>query len=151
MGTPELLQAMTERVFVRIFIAVALTTSLVGFVLAPIPIDADGHPDLPAPAFEQAALYRMEIALLIFYGDLLLVTPALIGLHRGRLPIEISTRGAKFAEGADQSAKLDEAAVERLEATTDDLAQELVETNLAIARLEETLERQYVTGGRFRP
>ena len=128
---------MTERLFVRIFIAVALCSSLMGFALAPVPVDAKGDPDLPAPALEQTALYRMEIALLIFYGDLLLVTPALLGLHRGRLPIEISTRGAKFAEGSEWSANLDEAAIMELEASTRDLAQELADAQIDIQRLSE--------------
>lgn len=132
---------MTERLFVRIFIAVALCTSLVGFAMAPIPMDANGHPDLPAPAFEQTALYRMEVALLVFYGDLLLVTPALIGLQRGRLPIEISTRGAKFAEGSERWRGIDEAAIKELEATTNDLAQGLVAANVELDRLGEVAER----------
>jgi len=50
--------------------------------------------DLPAIAIRQPGLYRLEVALLIFYGWLLLLTPAFSGLIRGRLPIEISTRGA---------------------------------------------------------
>lgn len=132
---------MTERLFVRIFIAVTLCTSLVGFALAPIPIDAKGNPDLPSPALGQTGLYRMEVALLIFYGDLLLVTPALIGLRRGQLPLEISTRGAKFAEGSEGWTGLDEAAVEKLEATTNDLAQRLANANLKLDHLGEIVER----------
>ena len=132
---------MTERLFVRIFIGVALCASLVGFALAPVPVDSKGDPDLPAPALEQTALYRMEIALMIFYGDLLLITPALLGLHRGRLPVEISTRGAKFAVGSESWTGLDEAAVEKLEATTNDLAQRLVDTNVELDRLAEIVDR----------
>lgn len=83
----------------------------------------------------------MEVALLIFYGDLLLITPALIGLHGGQLPIEISTRGAKFAEGSERWRGLDEAAVKKLEATTNDLAQRLVDANIELDRLGEVVER----------
>jgi molecular chaperone GrpE (heat shock protein) len=36
---------------------------------------------------------------------------------KGRLPIEISTRGAKFADEADQAAELNETAIEELERT----------------------------------
>lgn len=126
---------MTEHLFVRILVAVVLCTSLIGFAIAPIPLDADGNPDLPAPALEQTALYRMEVALLIFYGDLLLITPALLGLLHGRLPIEISTRGAKFAERSERWTELDEAVVKKLEATTDDLAQGLADANFEIDRL----------------
>lgn len=128
---------MSERLFVRIFIAVALCTSLVGFALAPIPEDANGHPDLPAPAFEQTALYRMEVALLVFYGDLLLITPALLGLLHGRLPIEISTLGARFAEGSERSADLDEAAITELEVTIRDLARGLADAQIEIQWLSE--------------
>jgi hypothetical protein len=109
--------------------------------MAPIPMDANGHPDLPAAAFEQTALYRMEVALLVFYGDLLLITPALIGLHRGRLPIEISTQGAKFAEGSERWTELDEGAVMELETTTNDLVQGLAEANRNIDRLGEVAGR----------
>ncbi len=137
---------MTERLCIRILIAVALCTSLVGFAVAPIPMEENGHPDLPAPAFEQTALYRMEVALLVFYGDLLLITPALVGLLRGRLPIEISTRGAKFADGSERSAKLDEAAVKKLEATTKDLVQEMEDANLKIDQLDETLAETVRSG-----
>ena len=132
---------MTERLFIRILVAVALCISLLAFTLVPIPVDVKGNPDLPAPTFEQPGLYRMEVALLVFYGELLLVTPALTGLLRGRLPIEISTHGAKFAEGADHSAKLDEAAVKKLEATASDLAQGLVDVKVELDRLDEVVGR----------
>jgi len=39
---------------------------------------------------------------------LLLITPTFSALLNGRLPIEISTRGAKFAEDAGQSTELRE-------------------------------------------
>ena len=106
-----------------------------------VPVDAEGNPDLPAPAFEQTGLYRMEVALLVFYGDLLLATPALTGLLRGRLPIEISTRGAKFAEEASHSAKLDGVMAKKLEAATEGLAQGLADANLRIDRLTEIVGR----------
>ena len=66
---------------------------------------------------EQAALYRLEVALAVFYGCLLLATPAYSGLVRGRLPTEISTRGAKFADEADQTVEQDEAAIKELRAS----------------------------------
>jgi hypothetical protein len=61
------------------------------------------------------------VALLIFYGALLLITPAFSGLVRGRLPIEISTSGAKFAAEAERTTELDEVAIRKLEETTTDL------------------------------
>jgi len=122
---------MAERLFVRILVSVCLCIALVGFVLVPIPSD------LPSPAFGQVSLYRLETALMFFYGALLLVTPAFSGLARGRLPIEISTRGAKFAEEADQSAALNRAAIEKLEKATKRLAQEQVTANAEIQRLKK--------------
>lgn len=86
-------------------------------------------------AFGQTGLYRLEVALLVFYGFLLLVTPAFSGLGRGRLPTEISTRGAKFAEEADQSAGLNAVAIKRLERRTSDLGEELTEAKTEIDEL----------------
>lgn len=77
---------MAERLFVRILMGSALCTALLAFALVSVPVDAKGDPELPAPAFEQVGLYRLEAALLVFYGSLLLVTPAFSGLVRGRLP-----------------------------------------------------------------
>lgn len=125
---------MAERLLVRILVAIVLCVALLSFVLVPVPTD------LPPPAFDQASLYRLEIALMFFYGTLLLVTPAFSGLIRGRLPTEISTRGAKFVEEADQSAERDAAAIRELEETARDLEQRLTETDLEIRRISESLE-----------
>jgi len=125
---------MVERLFIRILVAIVLCVALLSFVLVPVPMD------LPPPAFDQASLYRLEIALMFFYGTLLLVTPAFSGLIRGRLPTEISTRGAKFVEEADQSAARDAAAIRELEETARDLEQRLTETDLEIRRLNKSLE-----------
>lgn len=104
------------RNLVRVFVGIALSTALAACAAAPVP------GDLPAVALGQVGLYRLQIALLVFYGGLLLITPAFSGLIRGRLPIEISTRGAKFAAGADQSDELVEAAIRGLENDTRHLA-----------------------------
>jgi len=77
----------------------------------------------------------MEVALLVFYGALLLITPAFAGLISGRLPIEISTRGARFAEGADRSADLNEIDIRRLEQTASNLADDLFEARAEIEEL----------------
>lgn len=130
---------MVERLFIRLVVAAALCAALLACVLVPIPVNASGDSDLPALAFEQAGLYRLEVALAVFYGTLLLVTPAFSGLTRGRLPIEISTRGAKFAEEADQSATLNEEKIEDLERVTDDLTEGLRITKFEIERLKSQL------------
>ena len=85
----------------------------------------------------QAGLYRLEVALLVFYGSLLLITPAFSGLIRGRLPIEISTRGARFAEEADQSAESNEAAIRKLEQIASSLTDDLTEAKAEIEELKE--------------
>ena len=97
------------RNLVRVLVATALGLALVACAVLPVP------EDLPAIALKQAVLYRLEVALAAFYGCLLLATPTYSGLALGRLPIEISTRGAKFAGEADQTVERDEATIRRLE------------------------------------
>jgi hypothetical protein len=96
------------RNLIRVFIGAALGSAIVASAAVPVP----DH--LPAVAFGQTSLYRLQVALLVFYGGLLLITPAISGLVMGRLPIEISTRGARFAEEADQSDELVEATIREL-------------------------------------
>lgn len=103
--------------------------------------------DLPAVAFRQAGLYRLEVALLVFYGGLLLVTPAFSGLIRGRLPTEISTRGARFAEETDQAAKLNEKKIEDLEQVIEVLAERLGIADAEIRRLKEASKRDNTQPG----
>lgn len=135
------LPKVTERLCIRVLIGIGLCLALTAFVLAPVPANAQGNPVLPASALGQVTLYRLEVSLLVFYGCLLLITPALIGLLHGRLPTEISTRGAKFAEEADQSAELTKAAVKQLERTTGDLSEDLASAQIEINRLGELLSR----------
>ncbi|HEX7278664.1 MAG TPA: hypothetical protein VF255_03470 [Solirubrobacterales bacterium] len=120
-----------ERNLVRIFVAVALCGALVACISVPIP------EDLPAVAFRQAGLYRLEVTLLVFYSGLLLITPAFSGLIYGRLPIEISVRGAKFGEEADQSVQVAEGKLEGLEQEIRDLTDELTIAVIAIDQLKE--------------
>jgi hypothetical protein len=108
--------------------------------VVPVPLDAHGDPELPALAFGQEGLYRLEVALLVFYGSLLLITPAFSGLARGRLPIEISARGAKFAEGADSSTESTRAALEELEQTAAHLIDELARANIEIRKLKKRMD-----------
>lgn len=124
-----------EQILVRILIGAAFCTAL--FVAAIAPADV-----LPAVALGQLILYRLEVALLVFYGVLLLVTPAFLGLTRGRLPIEISTRGAKFAEGADQSANRNEADIRRLRAAVGNLDEALTTANVEIKGLKTARNRE---------
>lgn len=109
----------SQRLFVRILVGAALGLALVACVFLPIP------EALPAIALGQPGLYRLEVALAIFYGCLLMVTPAYSGLAVGRLPIEISTRGAKFAEETERSAEADESAATNLEQAANELREDL--------------------------
>jgi hypothetical protein len=59
---------------------------------------ADKAVDLPDVALGQEVIYRLEIVLCVFYGGLLIATPVYRGVVDGSLPIEISARGAQFAE-----------------------------------------------------
>lgn len=106
---------------VRILVGAALALALTACVVSPLP------EKLPAVALGQTSLYRLEITLAAFYGCLLLVTPAYSGLAVGRLPVEISTRGARFAEQAEGWAKLDNEAVEQIEERVSDLSQALAD------------------------
>lgn len=54
--------------------------------------------NLPATALEQPWLYHAEVGVAVFLGGLFILTPAFIGIVRGHLPIEISSRGVKFGE-----------------------------------------------------
>lgn len=119
------------RNFIRVFVGTALCAAVAACAVAPAP------EHLPAVAFEQKALYRLEVALLVFYGGLLLITPVFSGLIYGRLPIEISTRGAKFAEEDERWTELDEVAIRKLEGDIADLAQALADTQIKTERLSE--------------
>ncbi len=116
---------MVERLCVRILVAIALCTALIAFLAVQVPVAEDGSSALPAIALGQADLYRLEVALLVFHGILLLVTPAFSGLARGRLPIEISIRGTKFADETERLTKRDEIAIQALEQRLDKLTDQM--------------------------
>lgn len=130
------------RNLIRALIGTALCSAIVASAVVTVP------DDLPAVAFRQAGLYRLQIALFVFYGGLLLITPVFSGLIHGLLPIEISTRGAKFAKGTDHSTELDEAAIRKLEETITELAQALADTHIEIERLSEDSTQQGVSSER---
>ena len=117
------------RNLVRVLVATALSVALAACAVLPVP------EDLPALALEQPALYRLEVALAAFYGCLLLATPAYSGLVLGRLPIEISTRGAKFAAEATQTAERDEETISELRLNVSQVVDGLTEAMIEIDRL----------------
>jgi hypothetical protein len=123
------------RNLIRALTGAALCMALTACLGAPVP------EDLPAVAAGQPSLYRLEVALLVFYGDLLLITPAFSGLIRGRLPIEISTRGARFGEEADQSNQWSEKKIEDLEGVAENLSEGLRNVQLKLEQLREAAAR----------
>jgi len=127
---------MVERLFIRLVVTVALCLALIASALAPVPTDDLGQTHLPAPALGQIPLYRLEVALFVFYGCLLLATPVFSGLLRARLPIEISTRGAKFAEEADETAADTEASIRAVEKKVTQLTQGLRDAQIEIESLQ---------------
>ncbi|HEX5989419.1 MAG TPA: hypothetical protein VFY75_04310 [Solirubrobacterales bacterium] len=123
----------SARNVVRALVALSLIGALASFALAPVP------KELPTVALGQSGLYRLEVALLGFYGCLALITPALSALIWGRLPIEISTRGARFAGEADRTAKRDEATIKELEQSTKRLREGSTTANFKIRQLEKQI------------
>jgi len=121
------------RNLIRALVGAALGVGLAACVVLPVPRD------LPAIALEQAVLYRLELAMAVFYGCLLLATPAYSGLARGRLPIEISTRGAKFAAETDQTDARDAATIKQLEQSITDLNAGLAAANVEITRVKSQI------------
>jgi hypothetical protein len=124
-----------KRASIRILVALSVAAALAASASVPIPRNEDSDPHLPAVALEQTGLYRLEVALAIFYGGLLLITPAFSGLIEGRLPIEISARGARFADDADESAEATRAAIADFARTTRRLSDGLTAAEFAIQRL----------------
>ncbi len=120
------------RNLVRVLVAIALGVALAACAFLPVP------EDLPAVALEQPALYRLEVALAAFYGCLLLATPTYSGLILGRLPIEISTRGAKFAGETDQTVEQDEARMRKLEGDIAELDFDLSDAQVELNLLKES-------------
>jgi hypothetical protein len=119
------------RWLVRLLVLV-LFVAAVSFAIAfEIPVDDEGNAKLPAIALEKEVVYRLEVLLALIYGGLLLLTPLFYGLWRGRLPIEISHRGAKWAEAADQTLEKAQAAIKTLQEDATELRSKLVKLELA--------------------
>lgn len=64
-------------------------------------------------------VYRVEVLLALIYGGLLLLTPLLRGVMHGQLPVEISHKGAKWPEEADEALAGLKREIDRLEAERD--------------------------------
>jgi hypothetical protein len=120
-----------ERNAIRILVAFVIAAAILTCLLVSRP------DDLPGPTFNLVGLYRIEIALVVFYGGLLLLTPVFSGVVRGRLPIEISARGAKFAEEIRQErAEISDKAIASQQEETARLTRELVEARVEINKMQ---------------
>ena len=81
---------------IRIVIPVAALTAIAIGIALPT-----GHP-LPSVALGSKELLWLERALVLFYGFLLLFVPILRALE-GVLPIELSARGARYADASERA------------------------------------------------
>jgi hypothetical protein len=127
------LRAVAERFAIRVATAALLLIALVISVWLDPPTVIRAGRDvvrLPDVALGQQALYRLEVGLVAFYGGLFILVPLFFGVVRGRLPTEISARGAKFGEDVDESIKEAQALVDDL-----DRRIEYAESRLARDRL----------------
>jgi hypothetical protein len=88
-----------EKAAVRVVVPFAFVSA--GVVATLVAAGAD-HP--PAVAFENRLILAGELLLLTFYGVLLVLVPLVRAIANGELPIELNTRGARYAErGAEES------------------------------------------------
>ena len=71
---------------------------------------------------------------MVLYGGLLVLTPVFYGVLLGRLPTEISHRGARWSEVADEALGTFENAINSLQIDSSDLRAKLVQQELRLDR-----------------
>jgi uncharacterized membrane protein len=91
-----------ERASVRLVIPVLLLGSAAGAVIVSLHATKS---EIPSFAFGSHAVLAVQLSLLFFYAALLLGVPLVRALAGGELPIELSMRGARFAEKLGESNK----------------------------------------------
>lgn len=94
---------------------VRLATAAVFLLATALAVATPAPVDLPAIALGQVPVYRLEILLALVYGGLLLLTPFFHGVLNGRMPIEISHRGAKWQSDVEERLREAEEEITRLE------------------------------------
>ena len=114
----------------RIVVGVGFLAALVYALSFDIPQTPEGTPDLPDVALGRETLFRVEVLLLLSFGGLLLLTPLYYGLLRGKLPIEVSARGARYAEATEEAIGTLDTAIERLQEDVKSLRGDLVKAQL---------------------
>jgi hypothetical protein len=100
-------------------------------------VNGQEQDNLPSVALGQETIYRLEIAILVFYGGLVILTPLFRGAILGRLPVEISTRGAKFGEEVDESLQATQSLVSAQQEQLDDLEKRTLRARLNVDQLAE--------------
>lgn len=126
-----------QTTLVRVLIGVLLVVAIIVAAAIAVPTaSASGRSSaLPSVALGQVSVYRLEVFLVVFYGGLLILTPAYRGLALGRLPIEISAKGAKFAEDAADSIEETQKLVDESRTAIRELQSNLVRSRLNIDQL----------------
>lgn len=110
--------ARAERAIVRFGIPTLLLASAAGAILVSLHTTKS---EIPGFAFGSHVVLMVQLTLLFFYGALLLVLPLVRAVSGGELPIELSMRGARFAEAKLTLAN--EETLERLERAEESLAE----------------------------
>jgi hypothetical protein len=131
-----------ERQAVRSLVVVLGILAALAFILVPVPQNGSGMDELPAVALGQISLYRLEVALVAFYGGLLLITPVMAALARGRLPTEISAKGAKFADEVQETAKITQEKLDQQATQIAELESSGLEARLHIDQLAQKTETE---------
>jgi hypothetical protein len=110
-------QARREQAIIRFGTPLLLACSAVGAVLVSL---HTAKAEIPSFAFGSHVVLAVQLTLLFFYGALLLLVPLVRAAADGELPIELSMRGARFAERELTDAN--EETFERLDAAEKSLA-----------------------------
>jgi uncharacterized membrane protein len=87
-----------ERAAVRVGIPVLLSASAVGALAVSLHTTRSA---IPSFAFGSHAVLAVQVAVLFFYGALLLLVPLARALFDGDLPVELSLRGARWSESIE--------------------------------------------------
>jgi len=93
-----------ERWIVRVYVAAAFVAAIAATVALEVP------DTLPAITFHTELVFVAERGLVLFYVALLAMLPLVRSVSRGDMPIEVSTRGARYQELTTES----EGSIERL-------------------------------------
>jgi hypothetical protein len=95
-GEPKKRMRDAERATVRLGIPALLLASAVGALAVSLHTAKSA---IPSFAFGSHVILAIQVALLFFYGALLLLVPLTRALFDGDLPVELSFKGARWKEG----------------------------------------------------